>query len=86
LHLAVAKDHKDVTELLLADKANVDAKDNNGVTPLYLAAGVDVAKLLLASMADVNSRDNHGATPLFVASAAGHADVATLIRLHGGHM
>jgi ankyrin repeat protein len=85
LHLAVAKDHKDIAELLLANKADVNARDNNGVTPLHLAAGRNVAELLLANMAEVNARDNHGATPLYIASATGHIDVATLIRLHGGH-
>jgi ankyrin repeat protein len=83
--LAVGKNHQDVAELLLANKANINAKDNNGVTPLHLATAGNIAELLLASMADVNARDNHGATPLYVASANGHIDVANLIRLHGGH-
>jgi hypothetical protein len=32
--VAVAKDHKKVAELMLANKADVNAKDNNNVAPL----------------------------------------------------
>ena len=35
LHLAAVYGHKDVAELLLANKAEVNAKDNDGDTPLH---------------------------------------------------
>jgi ankyrin repeat protein len=77
-----------VAALLLASKAEVNAKAIAGRTPLHLAAGgghKDVAKLLLANKADVNAKDNGGQTPLHMAAQNGHKDVAELLRQHGGH-
>ena len=59
--------HKEIVELLLANKAEVNAKANDGTTPLHAAAAgghKDVAELLLANNADVNARNNKGETPL----------------------
>ena len=59
--------HKDVAELLLANKAEVNAQGDYGQTPLHCAAfrgRKDVAALLLAKKAKVNARDNYRATPL----------------------
>ena len=81
LHYA-AHGHKDVAELLLVDKAEVDARDKAGYTPLYVAAQEghkDVAELLLAYKADVNARANDGDTPLHMAVYKGHRDVAELL-------
>ena len=38
LHWAEQEGHKDMAELLLANKAEVNAKDKNGWTPLHYAA------------------------------------------------
>ena len=87
LHLAALNGHKDVAELLLANKAEVNAKDNHGETPLHLAAvngHKDVAELLLANKADVNAKVNDGSTPLHYAVTKGHGDVAELLRQYGG--
>jgi len=68
--------------VLLASKADVNAKGNNGTTPLHEAAGIgskDVVELLLAKGADVNARDGEGDTPLHRAAAAGHKDVVELL-------
>ena len=61
LHVAAGSGHKDVAELLLANKAEVNAKNNNGGTPLHWAASrghKDVVELLLANKAEVNAKDN----------------------------
>jgi ankyrin repeat protein len=74
--------HKDVAEVLLANKADVDAKDNTGRTPLHLAADrdhKDVAELLLASQADVNTKANDGSTALHLAAFKGREDVVELL-------
>src|SRR5260221_13196855 len=50
LHLAATAGHKDVAELLLANKAEVNAKNDSGGTPLVAAADYgheDIAALLL---------------------------------------
>ena len=88
LHYAANEDHKDVVELLLANKAEVDAKEKNGFTPLHAVAlfdHKDVAELLLTHGADVNAKANDGSTPLHYAALYGHKDVAELLRQHGGH-
>jgi ankyrin repeat protein len=49
LHTAAVNGYKDVAEVLLAYKADVNAKTNNGMTPLHLAVGAghkDLADLL----------------------------------------
>jgi ankyrin repeat protein len=49
LHWAAFNGHKDVAELLLASKAEVNAKSNGGQTPLRVAVlhgHTDVAELL----------------------------------------
>jgi ankyrin repeat protein len=77
-----------VAELLLANKAEVNAKQNHGFTPLHSAAfngHKDVAELLLTNKAAVNTMNDAGETPLHVVVAKGHNDVAELLRQHGGH-
>ncbi len=86
LHLAAARGHKDVAELLLAHGADVSAKNNVGDTPLELAAAkdhADVVELLLANNADVNAKNNYGQTPLIWAAINGHRDMAELLLAHG---
>ncbi len=86
LHVAAAKGFDDVAQLLLAQKANVNAQDDNGRTPLHLAAQgghKDVLELLLASKAEVNAKDNKGWTPLHLAASRGHKEVAELLLADG---
>ena len=82
LHLAALNGHRDVAELLLASKAEVNAESNNGRTPLHFAAysgHKDVVELLLASEAEVNAKSNTSATPLHYAAAGGRRDVTELL-------
>jgi ankyrin repeat protein/beta-lactamase regulating signal transducer with metallopeptidase domain len=87
----VEKTHKymqDMVEILLANKADVNAKDNKGVTALHAAAAEGlkaVAEWLLAKGAEVNTKDDKGETPLHRAVASGNKDVIELLRRHGGH-
>lgn len=82
LHMAARAGHADVVELLLTNKADANAKDFNGATPLDEAAThgpKDVAQLLLAQGADVNAADNAGWTALHRAAEEGQRDIAELL-------
>ena len=65
---------------------DVNAKDEDGYTPLYAVAGgghKEVAELLIAKGADVNPKREDGATPLLIAAVAGHKEVAELLIAKG---
>ncbi len=86
LIVAAANNHKDVVKLLLANRADVNAKDILGMTALIYAAGSDyqdVAELLLANKADPNLGDHSNLTPLFQAALMGHKDMAELLLANG---
>jgi ankyrin repeat protein len=82
LHWAVNRDHKEVLDFLLANKADVNAKVKDGGTALHMAVGNSnkyLAALLLANKADVNAADNSGHTPLGGAAVTGQKDMVELL-------
>jgi ankyrin repeat protein len=82
LHYAAAYSHTNIVELLLANKADVNAKDRYGETPLHLAASKGekaIVKLLLATKAEVNARSNSGETPLHLAVISGDKDAVKIL-------
>jgi len=70
LHLAAKHGHRDIAELLLAAKADPNAKADPvayGETPLHRACVYDhqdVVELLLSKGADINAKDLQDRTPL----------------------
>jgi ankyrin repeat protein len=82
---AAEEGHKEIAELLIAEGADVNAKDDNG-TPLHNAASwghKEVVELFIAAGADVNAK-GFGETPLDLAVITKNTEVADLLRKHGG--
>ena len=82
LMIAVASGAVGVVNWLLDAKANIQAKDKNGLTALHRAAyknQVAIAQRLLAGnstgKADINATTNYGQTSLMIAAANGAVDV-----------
>ena len=67
---------------LIAEGADVNAKDNFGQTVLMWAAcrgHIEIAKLLIESGADVNAKDSTGDTALIFAASEGHLETVKIL-------
>jgi len=67
----------------------VNIKDDNGYTPLHIAAVhnyAEIAEMLIKNGADVNSKDKNGETPLFYAIRFASPDVASVLLVHKADM
>lgn len=83
---AVLEGHKAITDYLADEGADMNYKDADGRTALYVVAldnQLDTAESLLLHGADVESADLEGRTPLHVASWQGHADMIRLLIRYG---
>ncbi len=86
LHQAAADGDVERVRQLLSKAADVNAKDNNGRTPLYTAVASDrmeMVQLLIAQGADVNAKNNRGLTPLHRAIGRRRSDIAQLLIAQG---
>ncbi len=87
LFRAVRGGHADTVRSLLAtSKADVNGRDENGNTPLILAAQNghnEVIMALLAAKADVRAKNNQGQTALDLAAAGGHDECVRLLKQAG---
>ena len=82
LHRAARENRVDIARVLIERGAEVDAKDNNGWTPLHHAAdnnSLGVARLLTEEDAEVDAKNNDGWTPLHIAAMEDFLDVARLL-------
>jgi ankyrin repeat protein len=81
--------HQELTELLIARGANVNAKGRKDWTPLMVAAGRGdnaMVKSLISRGADVNARNTYGTTPMIMAAASGDCETAKLLIKKGADM
>lgn len=86
LHNAAADNAVALIERLIANGANVNAKDENGDTAVHAAAAnnaINAAKALLNKEADINATNNEGNTPLHMANANGKHEIAKFLRGRG---
>jgi len=71
---------------LIAARANVNAADRSGNTPLLEAAHTgqtEAVKVLLAAGADVNLKNHAGLTPLMDAARRGYSEISELLLMKG---
>jgi uncharacterized protein len=79
IHSAAAGNYTDIAALLIESGANVNVKQQAGVTPLHSAAqngNLDMLILLLEAGADVNVRMEGGKLPADLARDKGFGEIA----------
>lgn len=90
IHDAVKQGDKAMTEELLnADPGLIDSRDNDGKTPLHIAAEYgrnEMIELLLSRKADVNSKTVFNLTPLHFAAAYGRKNAVELLIAKGADL
>jgi len=82
---AINGDAAGVTAELAKDPAELNQPEDDGLTPLHLAAQnchTNVVELLLAKGAKINVTARDDATPLHLAAQEGCADVVTVLLHH----
>jgi len=86
LHNAAYNGHNDVVELLIANGAEVNGKNQLGFVPLHSAASQDqteTVKLLVANGADINVKNSSGYTPLALVACRAYEEVVKVLLANG---
>jgi len=86
LHYAARFGRKNVAEVLIANGADITAKDKWGYQPIHWAAYHDrpeVIELLIANGADINARTSLGQTPLELAMPRKNTAAIEVLKKHG---
>jgi len=86
LHVAAMEGKREIAEFLLANKANVKARDYAHDTPLHTAVQggkKDIVELLIANKADLDAKNVEGNSPLTMALLADREDIALLLLAKG---
>lgn len=86
--LLVAADNgrAEIVETLIRAGANVNTRDNNGVTALMAAAKngeKEIVQALIKTGADVNAKNNFGGSALMSAAARGHTEIVRALLAAG---
>ena len=86
IHEAADEGNIEVVKQHLAAGIDVNAKDQDGCTPLHWAAkkgNKGIAELLIAKGGEVNANDDVGGTPLSEAAFWGHKEIVELLIAKG---
>ncbi|MEO8218721.1 MAG: ankyrin repeat domain-containing protein [Acidobacteriota bacterium] len=86
LRLAISQKHGSVVKILIAEGANVNARDEYGQSILMTASdtgSAELVKLLVDAKADVNIGNEYKITPLSSAAEQGHLDIVQLLLASG---
>lgn len=81
LYYAVEKQHDKIVSQLIRARANVEAKDDDGKTPLFAAAvgKQSIVKALIKAQANVNVRNKYNTAVLHSAARSGTPEVVQLL-------
>jgi ankyrin repeat protein len=88
LMMACIGGHYDVAKLLIQQKCDVNARDEDGESALLYSikeGRLNLVKLLIKNGARINSKDAYGRTPLMIATIYGHDDLAEYLLAHGAN-
>ncbi len=91
LHVATFHNHPSVVRLLLNRAADINARDNDGDTPLITNIAIRdrrksvsaILGMLLLAGADVNAQNTSGTTPLLLAAHRGHVNTCEALIVMG---
>jgi ankyrin repeat protein len=89
LHAAAENNDVAAIEKLLADGAEIDARDGTGATALLVAVHgnrIDAARALIDAGANVNAKDKIEDSPYLYAGARGHLEILKMILAHGADL
>lgn len=82
LHYAAREGYFELVQMLLAQDADVNAKNDNGWTPLHFAAFngyAEICEMLLRNGAEPNVKNDIGWTPIHYASKHHHLEVIQIL-------
>ncbi|XP_048794003.1 ankyrin repeat and SOCS box protein 3 [Lagopus muta] len=86
LHQAAFQQHIEIMKILLEKRADIECKDDFGITPLFVAAQygrLESLRTLISHGADINCQAKDRATPLLIAAQEGHAKCVELLLSEG---
>ena len=84
---AVKKGDLKSVETLIAEGTGLEARDNENMTPLMIAAEkgyTDIFRFLIGAGADVNAKDRFNRTAFFRAADKNHIEIVKIVIAEGG--